>query len=114
MGCNSNEGWIFAMGLYEPIVLQEKYITIVEEEFGDFSSNVLELYPPVSGNNFDNLNNIIGDYLFVCPSFYVITSLNNEFTIDKKSYLYLFDHTPSWSIPAAGAFHTAEVCVQTI
>jgi carboxylesterase type B len=112
LGCNTNEGWIFAMGLTPPPVSLSEYEQFLNEVFGGFAPEVIAEYPLADYNDsgFDAINAIIGDSLFVCPAQFLAQALNTpENTL--PSYMYLFNCTPSWKIPAAGAYHGAEVII---
>ena len=110
LGCNSNEGYYFALALYPPPITPEQYVDLIMEEFGEFGVKVLEVYPlsAYNGNAFKAVTDIVGDYTFVCPAAEMITAINNANT-EINSFMYLFNHTPSWGLPAAGAYHAAEV-----
>ena len=98
------------MGLYPPPITKVEYDEILIENFGDFAPEVAATYPLSDYNtNFDAVEAVIGDYLFVCPAQYMIEAFNTPNTINKMSFMFLFNHTPSWFAPSMGPVHGSEI-----
>ena len=91
--------------MYPPPVSEEEFIAIAYENFGDYAPQVIAEYPISEYDSyFSAINYVIGDYLFVCQTQFIIETVS----ADTTAYMYLFNHTPSYDIPAAGACHASE------
>ena len=95
------------MLLYPPPVSKEEYEEIIQENFGNFAPEILEAYPlsDYGYSGFRAIEAITGDYLFVCPAQYIVEATMTE----NYTYMYLFNHTPSWSLEFIGPYHGSEV-----
>lgn len=108
VGCNGNEGWLFAITSYPPPVSATEYEAFVLSEFGEFGFLVLQEYPISEyGSGYNAIEAIIADFLFVCPANYIAEAVGYA-NINQPAFMYLFNHTPSWA-KFAGAYHGAEV-----
>ena len=101
------------MGLYPPPISQQEYEEILIENYGAFAPEVAAVYPlsAYDNNGFKAVEAIIGDFLFVCPSQFIVEAVNSPNTINNMSFMYLFNHTPSW-VPkylGTGAYHSSEL-----
>lgn len=66
------------------------------------------------GSGYKAVEAIVGDYLFVCPAQFIVEATIEQNSLQQKTFMYLFNHTPSWSIPFVGPYHGAEVSISSI
>lgn len=98
IGTNKNEGLLFVaysmnkMGLDN--LTDTEYSIALEVMFrsNDIRKKILKRYPQQGSNNEEVLAAVLTDYLFTCPSLYVADKSS------KNTWVYLFDHIPSYNL----------------
>jgi len=94
-----------------------EYITAVTTIFGDVALDVLRLYPASSSADVTRAITQLGtDYIFICPIRYIANQLHENDKSHLKSnwtYIYSFEHTPSYSPLADNVLCTTDAVCHT-
>jgi carboxylesterase type B len=121
-GWNSDEGGIFTLGTYGPIISAANYSAFLVANFGPEAPLVAKQYnlslPAFSSSKFggfEAISTIITQAQFTCPAYQAMLKAQSN---NIPVYTYLNSHSPScqWSsqlnasaIALVGATHTSEI-----
>jgi carboxylesterase type B len=98
IGTNKNEGLTFVAFSMNKLDMKHlngiEYSLALDVIFRSYKlkNEVLKQYPPQDGNNERMLGKVLTDYLFTCPSLFLADNSS------VKTWVYLFDHVPSFNV----------------
>ncbi|MEM7008505.1 MAG: carboxylesterase/lipase family protein [Thermodesulfobacteriota bacterium] len=98
IGTNENEAVLFVAFAMNKLGLNNlsdaEYSLALEVLFrsNKVKDKILKKYPHQGSNNESSLSAVLTDYLFTCPSLYLADNSS------MKTWVYLFDHVPSYNL----------------
>ena len=101
LGNVHDEGWLFIWEVQPLPVPSVEYYVILEALFGENAPAVEKLYPvnPLEKDTRPQLNNVITDYLFICPGRYLVANAranDPHLPIFHYEYNHVLSYYEAW------------------